>query len=185
MSSINAGAVLKASLVGLGGVLITTACGYGLNAAAGIPFGTMPRPEEIPPVYYPLSFALSCVAYLLYIVYGALYGAFAQRAGRPAQPGAMALGGAATGLVVLLISLGLSAIVTAFTGRQMLAQLQAQMQSQMGGVALPADLMILSFAIGLVIGLCLVFGVGTGLGAAGGALYGAFARRADKPGPTG
>jgi hypothetical protein len=172
MSSINTGAVIKAAGISLVLYLMFVACGYGGQMAMGFTPGTIPDVNS--PTYSSLtlfSTLISCVTYLMYLAYGALYGFFARRAGTPVEIGSYALGGALTGIVVAFIGSILGAIITVATGSL------SAITSQLGDVSSEMQgAMMVGGLIGLVVGFCIAFVLGGGLAAAGGAIYGAIMR---------
>jgi len=180
MRSLNTGALLRAVGVSAVILLLMVGCGWGVNFAVGISPGEIPDPNSLPAGYSVYSSCLSCFALLLYLVYGAAYGWFAQRGGSDVETGPMALGGAITGLIVAVISAMLSGITVALTGPSMMQQFQQQFETTGVPISSVAGFLII---IVLISG-CFVLLLGAGIGAGGGALYALIARgrqRRDQP----
>jgi hypothetical protein len=179
MSSLNTSALAKSAGASIVLYLIMYACNWGVNLATGYSPTNVPQPgTDAFNSVIGIGLLLSCIGFLMYLVYGALYGVFARRDGTPVDIGQYALGGGLTGAIVAFVGAIVGIIVSVASGALAAATQAQDLPPEAAGVMGGA------LIIGFIGGLCLGLVLGGGLAAAGGALYGALTRnRASEPVP--
>src|SRR5688572_201025 len=113
MSSLNMGALAKAAAASIALYLLVYACNWGVNMAMGYSPTVVPQPgTDAYTSVLSVGLLLGCIGFLMYLVYGALYGFFARRDGTPVDIGQYALGGGLTGMIVAIVGTVVGGIVS-------------------------------------------------------------------------